>query len=104
MEGNTIHIYYDILNPGPADEFNISLEITDEAGKVIRAGALDGDVGERVNGGNNKHITWDLGADGIRLNAQVFFEIHAVTGCCPAGGGHPGRVTPGRVSRKGDRS
>ncbi len=78
MTGNTIHIYYDILNSLPSDRFNISLEVTDEAGQRIQARALAGDIGRGVEGGPGRHITWDLGADGIRLNARVFFEIRAV--------------------------
>jgi hypothetical protein len=78
MIGNTIHIYYDILNSLPSDRFNISLEVTDEAGQRIQARSLAGDIGRGVEGGPGRHITWDLGAEGIRLNAQVFFEIRAV--------------------------
>jgi hypothetical protein len=77
MVENTIHIYYDILNSLPSDRFNISLEITDEAGQRIQARALSGDIGKEVEGGQGRHITWDLGEEGIRLNARLFFEIHA---------------------------
>ena len=84
MEGNTIHIYYDILNAGQGERFNITLEVTSEEGEAIRANALSGDVGSGVEGGSEKHVAWDLGADGIRLNARVFFEIHAVLEVTPA--------------------
>ena len=78
MEGNTIHIYYDILDSEASDKFIVSVEITDEDGNRINARALDGDVGENVPSGNNRHITWDLNADKIYLNARVFFEINAI--------------------------
>lgn len=77
MEGNTIHIYYDILESKASDKFNIHVEITDENGNRINARALDGDIGEDIPSGNNKHITWDLDVDKIYLNARVFFEINA---------------------------
>ena len=77
LEGNVVHIYYDILHSQPSDQFTISIEITDEDGERINARALEGDIGDKVDGGRNRHITWDLEADQIFLHANIFFEIYA---------------------------
>ena len=77
MVGNTIHIFYDILNSTPDENYIISVVIKDEDGHVINAKAIDGDIGEEVRGGSNKQITWDLEADNIYLDAYVFIQINA---------------------------
>lgn len=75
MVGNTIHISYDILNSTPSQEFNVELSVRDDQGNTLDPGALSGDVGERVNGGNDKHIEWDLDADRIEINADIFIKV-----------------------------
>ena len=77
IKDNVIHIYYDILNSTPTDQFNISIEITDADGNVIGARALEGDIGKDISGGNNRHILWNLEADKVFLNAALYFEINA---------------------------
>jgi hypothetical protein len=77
MVGNTIHISYNILNSSPDDTYAVSIEIKDEDGNLIRARALDGDIGQEITGGGGKEITWDLDADHVYLDAYVFVQIHA---------------------------
>ena len=77
LRDNIIHISYDILNSNPSDKFTVSVDITDADGNKINALALDGDIGEDVNGGNNKHITWDLEVDKIFMKASIFVKINA---------------------------
>lgn len=77
LQGSTIHIYYDFLNTDASDKFDVSIDITDEKGKKIKAKALEGDIGDGIESGNNRHITWDLDLDKIFMNAQIFFEINA---------------------------
>ena len=77
LKGNTVHIFYDILESESSDKFIVSIDITDKEGNNIDARALEGDIGKDVTSGDNKHITWDLEVDKIYLNTQIFFEIHA---------------------------
>jgi hypothetical protein len=77
LKENLIHIYYDILNSLPSDQFIVNLDITDSAGNKIVATALEGDIGKEVGGGRNKHVTWDLEVDEIVMKANIYFEITA---------------------------
>jgi hypothetical protein len=76
LRDNILHITYDILNSGPSDEFIVELVVTDAGGKRIPSVALSGDAGEKVSGGTGKHIAWDLAADRIEMNAQIFVKVH----------------------------
>jgi len=76
LKDQMIHISYDILNSDPAEKFFISLTIKDDQGNEINAKALDGDVGV-VQGGKNKHITWDPSADQVFLNSSIFIKVNA---------------------------
>lgn len=84
MEGNTINITYDILNSEPDEKYSISIVIKDEEGNTINASALDGDIGEKISGGNNKQITWNLEADNIFIDAYIFVQINAKIVTSPA--------------------
>jgi len=75
MRGNIIHISYDILNSTRTEKFIVDLSVRDEDGNEINARALTGDIGDLVSGGNDKHIAWDLGADQIELNADIFVKV-----------------------------
>ncbi|MFO7670821.1 MAG: hypothetical protein R6W31_14280 [Bacteroidales bacterium] len=77
LKGNKIHITYDILNSQPSEIFNIQLEIQNEEGAPINAKAFYGDIGGNVSGGTKKSIIWDLEADNIFLNAEIFINIYA---------------------------
>lgn len=76
MRGNTIHITYDILNSNQSDEFSVELVVKDADGNKIHAVALTGDVGDRVTGGAGKHIAWDLEADRIEMNADIYVKVY----------------------------
>lgn len=77
LEGNVILIAYDILNSAQEDLFHVRLSVVDVDGNELPAKALSGDVGDDVNGGINKLIRWDLAADGIELEANIYFKVHA---------------------------
>ena len=77
LRGNDVHIFYDILNSDPSDEFTVSMQITDSTGKEVAVNSLTGDIGELVKGGSNKHIVWDLTADKVVMNAQIYVKIYA---------------------------
>ena len=55
-----VHIFYDIINSGPNDRFNISVLITDTQVQELISSLLPGDVGANISGGVQKHIVWDL--------------------------------------------
>jgi hypothetical protein len=76
MVGNTIQIAYDILNSTSSQEFTVDLIVKDEDGNVLRTSALTGDVGEKVSGGKDKRITWDLEADRIEINADIYVKVY----------------------------
>ena len=77
LRGNDVHIFYDILNSDPSDEFTVSMQITDATGKQVAVNSLTGDIGELVKGGSNKHIVWDLTADKVIMNASIYVKIYA---------------------------
>lgn len=77
LKDNMVHIYYDIQNSDPLETYVISVEINDEDGNPFDADALDGDIGMVEDGGRNKHITWNLEADNIQINAYVVVKINA---------------------------
>lgn len=76
LKDNIIHITYDILNSDPSDKFIVSIHVTDVNENRINANSLTGDIGDKVSGGSNKHITWDLKADNIFMNAKIYVKIH----------------------------
>jgi len=70
-----VHIFYDIINSGPNDRFNISVLITDTRGQELVSSSLSGDVGDNMSGGIQKHIVWDLVKDHITLNGAIDVQI-----------------------------
>lgn len=77
MEGNIIHIYYDILNSSPGSKYSISIVIKGEDGNQFNTNALHGDIGEGVPGGSNKKISWNLEADDVFIDGYVLVQIKA---------------------------
>lgn len=71
LQGDKLHIYYDILNSQPSDRFDVSLSITDDAGNPIKATSLTGDIGKNIAGGSNKHIIWDIIADRVEVEGDI---------------------------------
>lgn len=77
LEGNILHIYYDLLEGLPGEQYNVRAEIKDEDGKIIDARTMEGDIGQLEEGGNNKHIRWNLEADQIFIDAYLYVKINA---------------------------
>ena len=78
LKDNGIQITYQLLNSSESDTFTIRIEVTDVNGSYINAQTLSGDVGEDIPGGLNKEIFWDIEADSIFLNAEIFVQVYAV--------------------------
>ena len=52
--------------------------MTGESGESIPAVTFTGDVGEHVPGGANKKILWDIEADSVFLDEDIFFQVIAL--------------------------
>lgn len=77
LKGNKIHVSYDIENSKRSDRYNVRLEVTDSTGNLVLVNSLEGDVGENIPGGNKKEIIWNLEADNIQMNADIYIELYA---------------------------
>jgi hypothetical protein len=74
---DSLIIRYDILGAQSGDKFNVRLEITDADGNKINARNIKGDIGDNIDAGKDKQITWNLPADNIFLNTSINVEIIA---------------------------
>jgi len=77
LKDNGISISYKLLNSSESEEFTIRIEITDSNGRIINAKSLSGDIGENIPGGLNKEIFWDIEADSIFLDEEIFVQVYA---------------------------
>lgn len=77
IRGDLLHVYYDILNSNPEDEFIITLLVEDDAGNAIDVKAVEGDVGSGIRGGLNRHLVWDYEADDVFISAELTIRINA---------------------------
>ena len=78
LKDKGIQITYQLLNSSETDKFTIRVEVTDANGRFINANTLSGDVGENIPGGLNKDIFWDIEADSIYLNEEIYVQVYAV--------------------------
>jgi hypothetical protein len=78
MQGNRVLISYDILNSKSTELFSIRIEITNSTNELIPAHSLSGDIGNEVSGGFNKQILWNIEADSIFLDEEIFVQIFAL--------------------------
>jgi hypothetical protein len=70
-------ITYDIVKAKTGETFDVDLKISTVKGTEIKAYALTGDIGSGVYGGNYKRISWDLSADNVYLDDEIFIEVLA---------------------------
>jgi hypothetical protein len=77
LQENRINISYDLINTSPEERFTIRIEATDSQGNLIHARALSGDIGDGIPGGRNKLITWDIEADSIYLDEEIYIQVFA---------------------------
>jgi len=72
--GGLIHIYYDLIGPDGNNNFKVTIKVSDDGGKNfdISPKKVSGDVGERVIGGNGKHIVWDASSDVKKHNLKEY--------------------------------
>lgn len=75
FDGYQLTISYDLINLNPSDIFYIWVDMKNQAGQPIRARALTGDVGDSIQPGNNKTITWIPAEDAIFLDEDITVEL-----------------------------
>ncbi len=78
LHDNVVHIAYDILYSSESEKFSIRVEVSDAKGRFLNARTLSGDIGEHVLGGYNKLIFWDIKADSIFLDEEIFVQVYAL--------------------------
>jgi hypothetical protein len=75
LEGERVNIYYDLVDPNPANTYTVSL-FTSKDNFISAVGKVSGDIGLEVRPGNNKKITWsakeELGPD---FEGKVALEV-----------------------------
>ncbi len=72
-----VKISYELINSTEDELYTVRVEITDSEGSQIRANTLYGDIGEHVVGGSTHTIYWDIEADSIYLDEDVFVQVYA---------------------------
>ncbi len=78
LEKGKLSIEYKLLNTSKSEKFFIRVGITNQSGNSIEAKSLSGDLGKGIPGGGNKKITWDIEADSIFLDEDIFVEVYAL--------------------------
>ena len=71
-------IQYDLVNTKRSEKFTIRIEVTLTTGEHLNATSLSGDIGEGVPGGANRKIVWDIEADSVFLDEEIFVEVFAL--------------------------
>lgn len=75
LEGERVNIYYDLVDPNPANTYTVSL-FSSKDNFISALGKVSGDIGLEVRPGNNKKVTWsakeELGPD---FEGKVSIEV-----------------------------
>ena len=77
-----VDIYYDVYD-ADGDEMTIFMQVSDDDGATwdISCNLISGDEGTGIYSGNNKHITWNVGAEHPNMQGDDFrFKIIAMDG------------------------
>ena len=77
FDGNQLQIYYDIITRSPRDQFYTWLEIKRSDGQSVIAKNLQGDIGDKIKGGNNRKISWFPKQDSVYIDDEIFIEVKA---------------------------
>jgi hypothetical protein len=75
---NLIRISYEIVGSTISEFYEVMLEITKVSGERIQAKNLNGDVGRRIPGGEQRVIIWNYIEDNVDLSEELFFQVYAV--------------------------
>ncbi len=74
---NKLVIDYNFVKSKKTQRFDVWVEVTKSTGEKINAQSFSGDVGDNLEGGENKQISWDYNKDGIVLNDEINVEVFA---------------------------
>ncbi len=77
IKNNKLEIIYDLVNNAENETFDITIEILNPQGDLIEAKSLSGDINQKVTGGFNKKIVWDLMKDRVVLNDSITIKVTA---------------------------
>lgn len=77
FDGTKLQVSYDIITDNSSDRFYVWLEIQRSNGEPIQAKSLEGDIGEFISGGTNKHIIWVPENDSVFLDEDISVEVKA---------------------------
>jgi hypothetical protein len=75
LVNDTMIIRYGFVGSKPWDVFSIRLEITDSSGRPIAARSFTGDIGDSIFGGQQKLIFWNMAADNVFINQNIYVEV-----------------------------
>jgi hypothetical protein len=78
LEDGKVRIDYSLLNADESGKYTVRIEVTGQKGDRIPARSLSGDIGKGISGRGNKTIFWDLQADNIFLDEEIFVEVFAL--------------------------
>lgn len=78
LKNGKVHIEFDLLNSTRSEKFSVRIDVSYENGTPVPARSLSGDIGKGVAGGDNKRIIWDMEADSIFLDGDIFVEVYAL--------------------------
>ncbi len=76
-EAGKIYINYDISQSMPEESFDVKVIATHTNGTPITATTLSGDIGENIQGGENKQIVWSYEQDSIYLDETINIQLSA---------------------------
>ncbi len=87
--GKQLFVNFDIENSAENDSFEIEMNFMDENFYYVPAYSLIGDVGEKVAGGKNKTIVWNVSRDRSQLDNKLYpnISLNGVPSTRPTGGG-----------------
>jgi hypothetical protein len=77
FDGTQLLISYDVINKNQSDQFYVWVEMEKKNGEVIQVKSLTGDVGENIQSGTNKKITWVPAKDNVFLDEEINVEVKA---------------------------
>lgn len=75
QDDNDLVIVYDIVAYDKDQTFNIWVKVYDSKGNLFNPYTLSGDVGSDITGGKAKRIRWDMVADEVMIDEEIYVEV-----------------------------
>ncbi len=77
LDRGRLIISYDLINTRPNERFNVWIEIRKSSGQELKAGNINGHVGNNIVGGKGLNIVWDFDSEGINIEDEVNVQVMA---------------------------